>query len=116
MGRLTSHILDLTHGCPAKGIRVDLYRCGAQRELLASMATNEDGRLDAPVLQDDQFKAGVYEIVFGAADYFRSMGVDLPHPPFLDEIVIRFGVASPEQHYHVPLLVSPYGYSTYRGS
>ena len=116
MGKLTSHVLDLVHGCPAKGMRVDLYHCSTQRELVSSMTTNADGRLVSPVAHGDAFQSGVYEIVFGAGDYFKSMGIDLSDPPFLDEVVIRFGVASPNQHYHVPLLLSTFGYSTYRGS
>ena len=80
------------------------------------MTTDADGRLAAPVLDGDQFESGIYELVFGAGDYFKSMGMDCPDPPFLNEVVIRFGVASPEEHYHVPLLLSTFGYSTYRGS
>ncbi len=116
MGRLTSHVLDLVHGCPAKGIRVDLYCTSTVREQVASVVTNDDGRLDAPLAIDDQFTNGTYEIVFFAGDYFRNMGVELPDPPFLDEVTVKFGVASADEHYHVPLLLSTFGYSTYRGS
>jgi len=116
MGHLTSHVLDLVNGSPAKGLRIELYRYTPERVLIASMATNEDGRLEAPIAQGDDFVAGTYEIVFAAGGYFRSLGMELPDPPFLDDIVIRFGVASADEHYHVPLLLSTYGYSTYRGS
>jgi 5-hydroxyisourate hydrolase len=116
MGSLTTHVLDTSAGKPAGGIRLDLYRCGAGREHLLAAVTNTDGRCDAPLLHGDAFQTGEYEIVFHVSEYFAGNGVSLPHPPFLDDVVVRFGVAHPAQHYHVPLLVSPYGYSTYRGS
>lgn len=116
-GRLTTHVLDTAGGCPAAGIRIEVFRlAGGAREALATLQTNADGRCDGPVLEGADFTAGTYELVFHAADYFRAAGVDLPEPPFLDVVPIRFGIAEPGQHYHVPLLISPYGYSTYRGS
>jgi 5-hydroxyisourate hydrolase len=120
MGRLTTHILDTAHGRPGAGIRIELYRLGPRgdgaRQQLASLATNGDGRCDRPLLEGDALAAGTYELVFHVGDYYAALGVALPTPRFLDDVVIRFGVAASEQHYHVPLLISPYGYSTYRGS
>ena len=116
MGRLTTHVLDTARGCPASGVAVRLYRVKSEPELLAEASTNADGRLDAPILENDSFTAGVYELVFQAGSYFAAHSGDLPDPPFVDEVVIRFGVADADQHYHVPLLVSPWSYSTYRGS
>lgn len=116
MGRLTTHILDTARGCPAAGVDVALYAVDGERQLLKQDKTNADGRLDTPILDADEFKAGVYELVFHAGAYFRSCKLDLPDPPFVDEVVIRFGIADADSHYHVPLLVSPWSYSTYRGS
>ena len=116
MGRLTTHVLDTAAGRPGAGIRIDLFRIGTDRRRLASLATNEDGRCDRPLLEGDGFVAGVYDLVFHVGDYFAGRGVAAPTPRFLDEVVIRFGVAAPNEHYHVPLLISPFGYSTYRGS
>ncbi len=116
MGRLTTHILDTSQGCPAANVDVALYAVDAGRQLLKQDQTNADGRLDAPILDADDFKPGVYELVFHAGDYFRACQLDLPDPPFVDEVVIRFGIAQADAHYHVPLLVSPWAYSTYRGS
>ena len=116
MGRLTTHVLDTAQGCPASGVAVTLYRIASERELIAEATTNHDGRLDAPILDDDSFSAGIYELEFGAGAYFQAAGIDLPNPPFVDEVVLRFGIADVEAHYHVPLLVSPWSYSTYRGS
>lgn len=116
MGRLTTHVLDLASGKPGAGMRVAVFRLGAERERLVEATTNDDGRCDNALLDGDAFQVGVYEIAFAAGDYFRANGIDAPEPRFLDEIVIRFGIADAHQHYHVPLLVSPYGYSTYRGS
>jgi len=116
-GRLTTHVLDTASGRPAAGLRIEAFRlAGAAREPLASLTTNADGRCDGPVLEGAAFTAGVYELVFHAADYFRAAGVSLPEPAFLDLVPVRFGIAEPGRHYHVPLLISPYGYSTYRGS
>ena len=116
MGKLTTHVLDVAHGRPAGGVAVALYRHGDRSKALVQTRTNDDGRTDAPLLQGAAFVAGVYELVFAAGDYFRELGLTLPDPPFLDEIALSFGVADPQQNYHVPLLVSPWSYSTYRGS
>ena len=115
MGRLTTHVLDTARGRPAAGLAVELYRLGDGEERLASATTNADGRVDKPLLEGAAFSAGVYELRFHAGDYLAK-DAGLPSPPFLDVIPIRFGVASAEAHYHVPLLLSPFGYSTYRGS
>ena len=112
MSRLTTHVLDTMHGRPAAGVSLRLKRGG---ETVASAITNLDGRCDAPLLNGG-LPTGEYRLEFDVGDYFREMGVPLPSPAFLETVVIDFGVAEPEGHYHVPLLVSPYGYSTYRGS
>ncbi|RDI95446.1 hydroxyisourate hydrolase [Meiothermus sp. QL-1] len=118
MARLTTHVLDTTHGRPAEGMRLELYRLSpsGERALLTAATTNPDGRTDQPLLAGESLPVGIYELVFYVADYFRARGLALPEPPFLGEVVIRFGLAEPKGHYHVPLLVSPFGYSTYRGS
>ena len=116
MGRLTTHVLDTARGCPANGVGVTLYRLNPERQMLAQAATNSDGRLDSPILADADFRTGTYELVFAAGTYFQTCQLDLPSSPFVDEVVIRFGIADAEAHYHVPLLVSPWSYSTYRGS
>lgn len=117
MGRLTTHILDTASGSPAAGVPIELFALsGDGRERLTTATTNDDGRCDAPLLDGDAFVAGVYELLFHVGDYLRACGTDLPSPAFLDIVPIRFGIASPGDHYHVPLLISPYGYSTYRGS
>lgn len=114
--RLTTHVLDLTHGRPAAGMRIALYRIGGDgaRVSVAETVTNADGRCDAPLLAGAEFAPGAYELVFQVGPYFAGLGV--PGPAFLEEVPIRFTAAEGRQHYHVPLLVSPYGYSTYRGS
>lgn len=115
-GRLTTHVLDTATGRPAAGLSISLYHLdGEARTLLKTMVTNADGRCDAPLLAGAEFRTGEYELVFAAGDYLRGLQTKLPKPAFLDLIPIRFGMADPV-HYHVPLLVSPYGYSTYRGS
>ena len=116
MGRLTTHVLDTARGVPGAGIRVALYRAEAPTRMVATAVTNADGRCEAPLLEGEGLRAGVYELVFHVGDYFRDAGLDLPEPGFLDVVVIRFGIAEPAAHYHVPLLVSPWGYTTYRGS
>jgi 5-hydroxyisourate hydrolase len=113
MGRITTHVLDTAAGKPAAGLKVVL-RSGAGA-VIAEAVTNADGRVDKPLLDGAAFKAGTYEITFHVGDYFRAAGVTLPDPPFLDVVPLRFGVAD-DAHYHVPLLVSPFAYSTYRGS
>jgi len=117
MGRLTTHVLDTSAGRPGAGIAVTLDRLepgGPVR--LTETVTNSDGRCDAPLLDGNAFTTGIYELAFAAGDYFRARGVTLADPAFLDAVIIRFGIAAPDEHYHVPLLISPYGYSTYRGS
>lgn len=117
MGRLTTHVLDTSRGCPGKGIRIDIFRInGDERIRLGEAVTNDDGRCDTPLLEGDAFTSGEYELVFHAGDYLRAQGVEASEPRFLDRIPLRFGVADDSEHYHVPLLVSPYSYSTYRGS
>lgn len=116
MGRLTTHVLDTARGKPGTGIAVSVYRLDGERRQVASTVTNHDGRCDQPLLEGPALQAGRYEIVFAAGDYFRALDDALPEPLFVDEVVLRFGVAAPDQHYHVPLLVSPWSYSTYRGS
>lgn len=116
MGRLTTHILDTAHGCPGAGIGIRLYRIDGARTLLAERTSNADGRCDAPLLQGDELVAGSYELEFAAGDYFAARGLSLPSPRFVDVVLLRFGIADAGAHYHVPLLVSPYSYSTYRGS
>lgn len=116
-GRLTTHVLDTALGKPAAGLQIVLFRItDGLPEPIKTVTTNDDGRCDAPLLEGDDFVAGTYELVFEAGAYLRATGSDLPEPAFLDRIPIRFGIASADQHYHVPLLVSPYSYSTYRGS
>ena len=112
MGRLSSHVLDTASGRPAAGVRLVLRRDG---EVLVDTRTNADGRTDEPLLEGTAFRTGAYELRFHVGDYFRARGVTVPNPPFLDLVPVRFGVTE-DTHYHVPLLVSPYGYSTYRGS
>jgi len=115
-GRLTTHVLDTASGRPAAGLKIALYRIENDRRThVASVETNADGRCDAPLLQGDAFVPGEYELVFEVGAYLRGNGLDLPEPAFLETVPIRFGMAQ-HAHYHVPLLVSPYGYSTYRGS
>ena len=117
IGRLTTHVLDLTLGTPARGLTIELWRLdGAAAERLRTVVTNDDGRVDGALLEGDAFAAGTYELRFMAGDYRRQAGGPLSEPPFLDAVPVRFGVADPQGHYHVPLLLSAYGYSTYRGS
>ena len=116
MSKLTTHVLDVYSGKPGKGIKVDLYFIsGENKKKLKSIILNEDGRSSQPLVEKDEFKEGKYELVFFVGDYFKNItkNNDLK---FLDDVVIRFGISDPSQHYHVPLLVSPWSYSTYRGS
>ena len=118
MGKLTTHVLDTANGCPAAGMVVALYRLGGDGApaLVEQITLNHDGRAAKPLLEGAAFQPGRYRLVFGVADYFRARGVELPEPPFLDEVPLDFGLATVGQHYHVPLLASPWAYSTYRGS
>lgn len=117
MGKLTTHVLNVSAGIPATGMRIDLHEVsGGASRLLIHVRTNEDGRCAKPLLEGDSFRSGRYTLTFHVADYFRSQGVQLPDPPFIDEVTVQFGIADPAQNYHVPLLVSPWSYSTYRGS
>lgn len=115
---LSTHVLDTMHGCPAAGMAVELYTTqGSNATLVKRLRLNADGRTpDGPLYDDAGLQKGTYRLVFDVAGYFRSRGVALPEPSFLDKVSLDFGVAHPEQHYHVPLLVSPWSYSTYRGS
>ena len=117
MGRLSTHVLDIARGCPAAGMRVELsvLENGAWRRV-KSVRTNAEGRTGEPLLAGDALTNGEYRLVFHVAEYFRASGVPLPEPPFLDRVPLDFGIADAAAHYHVPLLVSPFGYSTYRGS
>lgn len=116
-GFLTTHVLDTARGCPAAGLRIALFRLeGAKRIALAEAVTNADGRTDAPILPKDRFATGTYELEFHAGDYLRATAQAGEAPLFLDVVPIRFGINDPQSHYHVPLLLSPFGYATYRGS
>ena len=116
-GRLTTHVLDTALGKPAAGLKIELFRLtGDERAHLKSVVTNDDGRTDGPMLEGADFAAGSYELVFSAGDYLRRTGNGAGGILFLDQIPIRFGIGNAGQHYHVPLLLSPFGYSTYRGS
>ena len=115
MTKLTTHCLDTFSGKPAKGIKVDVYLVSDKREKLNSVILNNNGRSDKPLVEGANFMEGQYELVFFIGDYFKKI-TDLPTTPFLNEIVIKFGVSNSKEHYHVPLLVTPWSYSTYRGS
>lgn len=117
MARLSTHVLDTSRGAPAAGVRIDVHlvQPGTRRRM-ASATTNADGRTDAPLIAGERLETGVYELTFHAGEYFRRAGADLTEPPFLDEVVVRVGIADAGGNYHVPLLLAPYGYSTYRGS
>ena len=117
-GGLTTHVLDTARGRPAAGVRIDLYavESDGRGRLFKTVTTNADGRCDAPLLTASELKVGRYEIVFHVAAYFRATGLTLADPPFLEQVPVRFAIAEAGSHYHVPLLVSPYGYTTYRGS
>ncbi len=114
---LSTHVLDTMHGCPAAGMRVRLFSTQAeQTTLLKDLVLNHDGRTDAPLFDNAGLRVGTYRLTFDVAGYFKGRGVTLPEPNFLNQVSLDFGVAHAEQHYHVPLLVSPWSYSTYRGS
>lgn len=118
-GSLTTHVLDTARGQPAAGVAVELWGIDTTsdaRTLLASARTNADGRTDAPLLNERAMVPGIYELIFALGDYFAAQGVPTADPPFLDRVPIRFGIANSTAHYHVPLLASPWTYSTYRGS
>ena len=116
-GKLTTHVLDTASGKPAAGLEITLYSAGDWGlSEIKKVITNSDGRCDGPLLVGDDFKVGTYELHFAAGDYLRAAGNSLPDPAFLDLVPIRFGISDENSHYHVPLLVSAYGYSTYRGS
>jgi len=115
MGRLTTHILDTAGGCPAAGVAIRLYSLAEQRELVAYATTNTDGRTEEDLLAGTSMLTGTYELEFDVGDYFRSRNVAVDDPAFLDTVVIRFSIKH-DEHYHVPLLCSPWAYSTYRGS
>lgn len=117
MGRLTTHILDIMSGKPAAGVIVELFAVdGGEREMLAKAVTNADGRCEKPLLAEDAFQAGTFELVFHVGKYFAATGTAVTEPPFLDKVPVRFTVTDAEANTHVPLLVSAYGYSTYSGS
>ncbi|WP_088282725.1 hydroxyisourate hydrolase [Ideonella sp. A 288] len=117
MAGLTTHVLDTMNGCPAAGMAVALYRIEASGPVqIRSLTLNADGRGDGPLLTGADFAKGRYRLVFGVAAYFRARGVELPDPPFLDEVPLDFGIADLSSHYHVPLLASPWSCATYRGS
>jgi 5-hydroxyisourate hydrolase len=119
MGKLTTHVLDTANGCPAANMQIELWFIDQQtdrRTLLNTIVTNADGRTDSPLLVDEALKIGIYELVFIVGNYFAQRGDFLPNPPFLNRVPIQFGIADATAHYHVPLLVSPWAYSTYRGS
>ncbi len=115
MGRLTTHILDTTHGTPAVGVDIRLFDLGDERKLLASAISNNDGRTEKPLLAAEAMQTGTYELEFDIGAYFATRGASVDDPAFLDTVVIRFSIRA-DENYHVPLLVSPWSYSTYRGS
>ena len=115
MTKLTTHCLDTFSGKPAKGIKVDTYIATGERKKINSTVLNNNGRSDKPLLEGSNFKEGQYELIFFVGDYFKNIA-NLPKTPFLNEVIIRFGISNPKEHYHVPLLVSPWSYSAYRGS
>ncbi|MBD2307372.1 hydroxyisourate hydrolase [Chroococcidiopsis sp. FACHB-1243] len=118
VGKLTTHVLDTAQGYPARQMKVELWLLGSdgERQLLKTIHTNKDGRTDTPLLADEELKTGIYELIFSVGDYFAKHIDNLPQPAFLNRVPLQFGIADPNSHYHVPLLVSPWSYSTYRGS
>ncbi len=116
LGKLTTHVLDTANGCPGEEIAIALWQLDSDsKTLIKTTKTNHDGRTDKPLLSGEELKPGIYELVFSVGNYFAKYS-DLPNPLFLDQIPIRFGISNTSAHYHVPLLVSPWSYSTYRGS
>ncbi|HEX2791527.1 MAG TPA: hydroxyisourate hydrolase [Steroidobacteraceae bacterium] len=116
MGQLTTHVLDTSAGLPAAGIRIELHELAVTGpKLLAATVTGQDGRCPAPLLTDSSFRSGRYALTFHVAEYFLARGVTLAVPPFLEDVVVRIGIAQPSEHYHVPLLISPWSYAVYRG-
>ena len=116
MTKLTTHVLDIYSGKPGKGIKVDLFFFnGENKEKINTIVLNNDGRSDKPLAGNDKFKSGKYELVFYIGEYFKNIS-EVKDVPFLDDVVVRFGISNPSEHYHVPLLVSPWSYTTYRGS
>jgi 5-hydroxyisourate hydrolase len=117
MARLSTHVLDTSRGRPAAGISIELHGiAGAGRTRLATAVTNADGRTDVPLLAADRLEVGTYELIFHVGDYLRRVASDLPDPLFLDDVVVRVGIAEPDGNYHIPLLLAPHGYSVYRGA
>jgi 5-hydroxyisourate hydrolase len=117
MSGLTTHVLDLSHGQPASNVKVDLFFSEAQEwKFIKTVVTNSDGRLDEPLITENEVKIGTYELVFHVGDYFLNKNIELPNPAFLEQVPVRFGISDLERHYHVPLLISPWGYQVYRGS
>ena len=117
LGKLTTHVLDVADGIPAAGMRIELHDLASSApRLIQEIRTNADGRTAAPLLEGESLRVGRFALTFHVAEYFRGRGVKLAEPPFLDEVVVRFGIADAAQNYHVPLLASPWSYSTYRGS
>jgi 5-hydroxyisourate hydrolase len=117
MARLTTHVLDTSRGTPAQHVAIELHRLEPDgRRLMAHATTDADGRTAGPLLAGDRLEPGIYELTFHAAEYFRRIGAIITDPPFLGDVVVRVGLSDPTGQYHVPLLLSPYGYSTYRGS
>jgi 5-hydroxyisourate hydrolase len=115
-GKLTTHVLDTAHGGPAAGLAIELWAIAGSSACLKTVTTNSDGRTDGPLLAGADLQVGIYELRFAIGPYFRARSANLPEPLFLDVVPIRFGIADPDSHYHVPLLCSPWAYSTYRGS
>jgi len=116
-GKLTTHVLDNATGRPAAGMVIELFSLQNEgKTLLKSVVTNNDGRCDGPLLEGDAFALGTYELEFAVGEYYRGLIVSSANPPFLDIVPVRFGISEKTSHYHVPLLVSPFAYSTYRGS
>ena len=118
MAGLTTHVLDTAHGRPATGVRVELFTVSADdsRHRIRAVRTNDDGRTDEPLMSPEEVQVGRYELVFHVGEYFHRLGLELASPPFLERVPMQFAIADPASHYHVPLLVAPWGYTTYRGS